>query len=406
MTNSIRAALRTVVCGGVVACGLLRATDAAGQAEVGFARAQSFQIQGSGWGDAGLYNMGHGGWDASASGYGNFTLPHPLQYNAGNGGGFYGLVINDRALARFVQVVWVWDDDLTVVVNTNLPPGMVPIPAGAFQMGNAMDAAEGWTDELPLHQVQVGDFYMDTNEVNGTLWADVYNWATNHGYAFESPVWARATNEPVQYVCWYDVVKWCNARSEKDSRTPCYYTSAVQTNVYRVGRQDVQDDWVKWTAHGFRLPTEAEWEKAARGGAAGRRFPWGDTDTITHSLANYFSYESTPYDLSPTRGAHPSFQAGGTPYTNPAGSFPGNGYGLQDMAGNVWEWCWDWYDDAWYGAAGATQADTRGPTYSPAGSRSLRGGSWDDGAYYARCSCRFDHAPFSASYFVGFRCVW
>jgi formylglycine-generating enzyme required for sulfatase activity len=88
----------------------------------------------------------------------------------------------------------------------------------------------------------------------------------------------------VVVVDWYDVVKWCNARSEMEGRTPAYYTSAEQTTVYRSGQTDVDNAWVNWTA-GYRLPTEAESEKAARGGASGQRFPWGDT--ISWGQANY-----------------------------------------------------------------------------------------------------------------------
>jgi formylglycine-generating enzyme required for sulfatase activity len=164
------------------------------------------------------------------------------------------------------------------------PTGMVLIPAGSFQMGNCMDPEEGWSDELPVHTVYVSAFYMDQTEVTKALWDEVYTWAIAHGYNFDFVGAGKGPNHPVHTVDWYDVVKWCNARSEREGRVPTYYTSAAKTTVYRTGRIDVENDWVKWNA-GYRLPTEAEWEKAARGGLDGRRFPWGDT--ISHSQANY-----------------------------------------------------------------------------------------------------------------------
>jgi formylglycine-generating enzyme len=201
-------------------------------------------------------------------------------------------------------------------------------------------------------------------------------------------------------VTWYDAVKWCNARSEMELRTPAYYTSAAQSAVYRSGEVDVGNTWVKWNA-GYRLPTEAEWEKAARGGSNGHRFPWADTNVITHLRANYYSDAVFDYDKSSTRGSHPTYRAGGTPYTNPVGAFAANGYGLYDMAGNVLEWCWDWFSDAYYDSPPST--DPRGPTSGTA--RGLRGGSWYDNAYTARVANRGWDAPGITYESYGFRTI-
>ncbi len=273
-------------------------------------------------------------------------------------------------------------------------PGMALIPAGSFTMGDTF--SEGQSDELPLHSVYVSAFYLDKHAVTKALWDEVLVWANTHGYDLAGIGQGKATNHPVQTVSWYDCVKWCNARSEKAGLVPAYYTSAAQTTVYRTGQINVDNSWVKWN-RGYRLPTEAEWEKAARGGTSGQRFPWGNT--ITHSLANYYSDASYPYDTSPTRGYHPSFQAGGYPYTSPVGYFAPNGYGLYDMAGNVWHWSWDWYGSYSSGA----QTDPRGPNSGSA--RVLRGGSWDSTANYCRSAQRYDSDPSVRDCDFGFRLV-
>jgi formylglycine-generating enzyme len=291
--------------------------------------------------------------------------------------------------------------------NNAPPAGMVLIGAGSFTMGNCMTTNEGFADELPLHNVYVSAFYMDTNLVSYTLWQQVYQWATNHGYSFDNVGAGKAPNHPVQTINWYDMVKWCNARSEQEGLVPAYCTAATQTSVYRAGRTNVLNGWVRWTA-GYRLPTEAEWEKAARGGTAGHRFPWADGDAISHSRANYYAdTNSYAYDVSPTAGYQPAYTTGDVPYTSPVGSFAANAYGLYDMAGNVFEWCWDWYDISWYGNAGATQDNTRGPT-GPLSLRVLRSGDWNYKALYIRCSYRYDNGavtPSYAYYGFGFRCA-
>jgi formylglycine-generating enzyme required for sulfatase activity len=277
-------------------------------------------------------------------------------------------------------------------------PGMVFIPAGSFTMGNTFPPGEGFSDELPLHTNQISAFLMDQYEVTKAQWDEVYNWAITHGYSFEFGAQGKTNDHPAHSMTWYDAVKWCNARSEQAGLTPAYYTSAAQTNVYRSGQTNVQNGWVKWNA-GFRLPTEAEWEKAARGGASGRRFPWADADTITHSRANYYSDSFDAYDVSPTREFHPTFAVGGTPYTSPAGYFAPNGYGLYDMAGNVFEWCWDWYGSY----SSVAQTDPRGPT---SGSyRVLRGGSWFHYAVGCRAANRGFNSPAGRINYLGFRSV-
>jgi len=251
------------------------------------------------------------------------------------------------------------------------PPGMVLIPAGSFQMGDSF--GEGDSDERPVHTVFVSAFYMDKYEVTKTLWDEVANWAASHSYDIKPGDGdGKAADHPVYNVSWYEAVKWANARSEKEGLAPCY---TVGGNVYRTG-QSVPD--CNWTANGYRLPTEAEWEKAARGGVAGHRYPWSDTDTIDHSRANYDNGNGT----------------------SPVGSFAPNGYGLYDMAGNVREWVWDWYSDTYYSASPGS--DPRGPA---SGSRRvMRGGCWLNIASDCRVAFRDFYSPGLSGY-VGIRLV-
>jgi formylglycine-generating enzyme len=279
----------------------------------------------------------------------------------------------------------------------SVPTSMVLIPAGSFTMGNCMDPSEGDSDELPLHPVYVSAFYMEKYLVTKSLWDTVYQWAIAHGYTFDFAGSGKAANHPVQTIDWYDCVKWCNARSEMEGRVPAYYTDAAMSVRYRT---EQVEPYVSWST-GYRLPTEAEWEKAARGGVSGQRFPWGDT--ISWSQANYYadplSAGGYAYDVNPTVGFHPTFAIGGYPYTSPVGYFAANGYGLYDMSGNAWQWCWDWYDSY----ASSSQSDPGGPTVGAV--RVLRGAGWGNGAVNCSTAYRGGIIPSDSGDYVGFRSV-
>ena len=250
-----------------------------------------------------------------------------------------------------------------------VPLGMALIPAGPFQMG---DARVGLA--TPVHTVTVSAFAMDKWEVSIELWESVRAWGNAHGYDLVAGSRSGAKH-PVHGINWFDAVKWNNARSEKERKMPAYYLDWTMTQVYRGGEKE--PGGVKWDT-GYRLPTEAEWEKAARGGVAGKLYPWG-TDEISPALANYS--ESNKFK------------------TTPVGSYGANGYGLYDMAGNVWEWTWDWY-----GAYAQTaQTDPRGP--SSGSYRVVRGGGWYISAGGCRVANRYDDFTGYRDYYDGFRSV-
>jgi formylglycine-generating enzyme required for sulfatase activity len=249
------------------------------------------------------------------------------------------------------------------------PAGMALIPAGPFQMGD--DRVGGAT---PVHTVTVSAFAMDKWEVSIELWESVRAWGNAHGYDLVAGG-SFGAKHPVHTVNWWDVVKWNNARSEKEGKVPAYYEDVAITQVYRGGEK--APGGVKWDA-GYRLPTEAEWEKAARGGVSGKLYPWG-TDEISTDLANY--------------------KASNKGKTMPIGSYGANGYGLYDMVGNVWEWTWDWYGDY----AQTAQTDPRGP--SSGSKRVIRGCSWINSAEECRVALRYGYYPGDRDGILGFRSV-
>jgi formylglycine-generating enzyme required for sulfatase activity len=222
----------------------------------------------------------------------------PLQNATGADEGNYTVVITNSQGS-------VTSDPIVVAVK------MPAVPTGVYRINNS-NGATG-------HEVALTGFSIDQHEVTKAFWDEVYAWAVNNGYSFTNAGIAEGPEHPVHSVNWYDCVKWANALSERDGHTPCYYTDNNCTQVYRTGEVDLTNYNVRWNVDGYRLPTESEWEVAARGGLEGSKYAWGESAST--SKANF--------DQS-LHGA-----------TLPVGSYPSTGYGLFEIGGNLREWTWD-----------------------------------------------------------------
>ena len=272
--------------------------------------------------------------------------------------GVHAADVNDDEVVNIIDLILVKN-----AIGTTTPPagsieGMALIPAGEFQMGSD----DGATDERPIHTVYVDAFYMDKYEVTNAQYKK---------FVDANPQWQKGR---------------IDGRFHDG-----HYLQLWKGNNYPEGKGDHPVGAMGWYAAmayaqwmGKRLPTEAEWEKAARGGLVGKTYPWGNTSDPTKANYDLAVGESTP-----------------------VGSYPANAYGLYDMCGNAAEWCLDEYQANFYTnspqrnpIAGAASVDAILDNYtnvSPFGSRRvLRGGFWGSlvrYVRYAQVACRASNAP-------------
>ena len=270
------------------------------------------------------------------------------------------------------------------------PAGFSLIPAGSFTMGSP-DFEQGRTsDEGPQHQVTLTNaFYIQQTPVTWAQWKEVREWALENGY---TDLWLggfgshgddrNSIHDPVTRVSWYDVVKWLNAKSEMDGLEPVYYAAGV---VYRTGQRSPNWDG---DANGYRLPTEAEWEYAARAG----------TDTAFYS--GWITYIGEA-PLDPDLDRIGWYAGNSDRQTRPVAQKEPNAWELYDMSGNVWEWCWDW------SRRNYTTASVTDPIGPATGSyRIARGGAWNSHARDCRSANRLlSYAPGNRFHSLGFRPV-
>jgi formylglycine-generating enzyme required for sulfatase activity len=236
---------------------------------------------------------------------------------------------------------------------------VVKIPAGTFTMGCTSEQGDDCYDnEKPAHQVTISkDFYLMENEVTQALYERVMG---------ENPSEFKGANLPVETVSWYDAVKFCNKHSQLEGLDQCYTINGENVS------------WSNKSCNGWRLPTEAEWEYAARGGQS---YKYAGSDNIDEVAWHYGNSDT-----------------GNGEQTHPVGQKKPNGFGLYDMSGNVFEWVWDGFGD--YSSQGGT--DLVGPDSGQY--RVSRGGSWRYGARDARVSIRRYNRPDNVYYGgLGFR---
>lgn len=266
-------------------------------------------------------------------------------------------------------------DSRIATVSYIMPPQMVSVPGGTFTMGRTK--GDGWDDELPIHDVTLSSFYIGKYQITQCEYEAVVGSSPAYGCWLDE-------NYPIYNVSWYDAIKFCNSLSIAEGYFPAYSING-STNPEDWGEVPADDDDVwdavicDWQADGYRLPTEAEWEYAARGATNDPDYLYSGSDDL--DLVAWHDANS---------GENPHFVGLKAP----------NALGTYDMSGNVSEWCWDWKDEEYY---------SNSPSINPTGPdsgiyRIARGGSWFMGTSLSYRVCFRDrYFPRRRLFHIGFR---
>ena len=258
---------------------------------------------------------------------------------------------------EITQTEVVDDTPLRVITWEKDGASMVLVPAGSFEMGDPFD--EGKPDELPVHRVALDAFYMDRHEVTIGQYKQFLRETAHGTLPDQTPNW---------------VAEKAIVLAQKGVPQVVGFTTPTDNHpVAGVTFNDAQA-YAEWA--GKRLPTEAEWEYAARGGLIGKRYVWGNKPP-----------QKTDCNFTGSFGGEQADD--GYLYTAPVGSYTPNGYGLYDMAGNVWEWCADWYGENYY--ASSAPKNPKGPETGT--ERVIRGSGWSSYLQHLRLSRRLKLSP-------------
>jgi formylglycine-generating enzyme required for sulfatase activity len=239
----------------------------------------------------------------------------------------------------------------------DVPLRLIQIPAGRFLMGSPPEELERSADEGPQHEVALPEFWLGQTPITQAQWRVVASWPKVERELAKDPSLFKGDGRPVERVSWHDAME---------------FSARLSRHTGRI----------------YTLPSESQWEYACR---AGTTTPFAFGETISPELANYdgtFAYANGPTGVN--RGA-----------TTPAGNFPANAWGLQDMHGNVWEWCLDHWHESYSGAPSDGSAWLSSPGVDA--ERLLRGGSWFFGPWFCRSACRLRYLPGFRDFNVGFR---